>query len=79
MGNSCIRLSELLKTEKEIIKRHIDEFKWYRQIPDINEGIISFIKEYGWIIREMYCSHICTEKDNCTTYLEMLKNHNKEK
>jgi hypothetical protein len=72
---SCTKLSELLKAEKAIIKRHLKEHKWYRKIPDETIGMIDFIKEYGWLMREMYCDNICQEKGTCKVYEKILEKY----
>ena len=63
--NQCNELENLLKTEKYIIKKHIDEHKWFKHIKDKEEGIIDFINEYGWLMKEMYCKYVCKENKQC--------------
>jgi hypothetical protein len=38
---------------QEIIRRHLDEHKWFRHIADTEEAKRDFINEFGGIIREM--------------------------
>jgi hypothetical protein len=61
----CKHLNDLLKTEIPIFKRHLQRHKWFRHIQDDNEALISFINEYGFICREMFCGYICPSKDEC--------------
>lgn len=54
-----------MKTQLEVIGRHLDEHKYLRQIADKNEALDSFIRDYGWLIREMYCTKICERREGC--------------
>jgi hypothetical protein len=72
---SCTKLTELLKAEKSIIKRHVKEHKWYRKIPDETIGVIDFIKEFGWLMREMYCDNVCPERETCQVYKKILEKY----
>ena len=62
---SCQRLSEFMKTQLEVVRKHLDEHKYLRRIEDSNEALDSFIKDYGWLMREMYCTKICSLRDGC--------------
>ena len=44
------------------------------EIEDDNEALGSFIKDYGWLIREMYCTHVCKFREGCTIAAEMSSN-----
>lgn len=66
----CQKLKDLMKVEREIISRHIDDHKWFNQIVDKNEGVADFIQKYAWIIREMFCTYMCENKDGCTLWKE---------
>ena len=61
----CQKLKDFLEIERKIIIRHIDDHKWFNKISDKNEGIADFINKYGWIIREMFCTYMCENKDGC--------------
>lgn len=63
--NSCENLSAFMKTQIVIVKRHLDEHKWLRHIEDKNEAAGSFINDYGWLIRELYCTRICERREKC--------------
>ena len=65
MSNSCQHLSEFMKTQVEIMKKHLDEHKYLRHIEDKEEAMASFITDYGWLMREMYCTKICNKKSEC--------------
>ena len=62
---SCEHLSEFMKTQLEVVKRHLDEHKYLRHMTDKEEALQSFIDDYGWLIRELYCTRICDLRDNC--------------
>lgn len=64
-NNSCQCLTDFLRAQKEIIERHLDEHKYLRHIEDKNEAVSSFVKDFGWIMREMYCTKICSKRDTC--------------
>ncbi len=68
----CNHLRDLLKEEKIIIERHFGEFMNRKHVGDGNEAKKQFIKEYGWIMREMYCD-LCPDKKNCDAYEETKK------
>jgi len=78
---SCQRLSEFMKAQLEVVRKHLDEHKYLRRIEDSNEALDSFIKDYGWLIREMYCSKICSVREGCEIASQMsssgdlLRNH----
>jgi hypothetical protein len=82
--NACQCLVDFLKTEKEVIQRHLEEHKWLRHLEDKNEAVSSFIEDYGWLVRELYCSKICEQRKNCSIAEQMskegdlLKNHPKK-
>ena len=65
MQNECSRLKEILDAQIDIIERHVDKHKWFKQIEDRNEAIRDFIEKYGFIMREFYCSRICEERFTC--------------
>jgi hypothetical protein len=49
---------------QEIIRRHLDEHKWFRHIADPEEAKRDFINEFGGIIKEMilnFASQKCQE------------------
>lgn len=70
----CEHLREFLDLELDVIKRHLDEHKWFRHITDENDGVKDFIESYGWLIREIYCVAICVDRDICGWKDEMLEN-----
>lgn len=67
----CKQLSKFIKTQFEVVKKHLDEHKYLRKIDDRNAALESFINDYGWLIRELYCTHICEDKENCEIADEM--------
>lgn len=62
---SCKQLDKFMKAQLEVVKRHLSEHKYLRKIGDSNEALESFIKDYGWLIRELYCTKICNMRDEC--------------
>ena len=79
--DSCQHLSEFMRTQMDIVKKHLDEHKYLRKISDRNIALESFISDYGWLVREFYCTRICEEKCSCNIATELsrsgdlLKNH----
>ncbi len=65
MEDTCVHLADFLNTEMAIIRRHLDEHIFLRHLSDKNEAIQSFINDYGWLMRELYCTKICPAKDQC--------------
>jgi hypothetical protein len=61
----CKELSKFMKTQCDVVKKHIDEHKYLRKIEDKEEALDSFINDYGWLIRELYCTRICENCENC--------------
>jgi len=71
-GNrSCQHLAGFMKTQLDVINKHLDEHKYLRSIEDKNEAIASFINDYGWLIRELYCTRICNNCSSCDTATEL--------
>lgn len=54
-----------MKTQLEVVRRHLDEHRYLRHIDDKNVALDSFIKDYGWLIREMYCTTACPHRVGC--------------
>lgn len=65
MDKGCQYLAEFMKTQVDVIQKHLDEHKYLRQITDANEALKSFIDDYGWLIRELYCTRICAHREGC--------------
>ena len=68
---SCQHLREFMKTQLEVVRRHLDEHKYLRKIEDKDEALDSFIKDYGWLIREMYCTKVCEKREGCEIASQM--------
>jgi hypothetical protein len=72
-----------MKAQMEIISKHLDEHKYLRSITDKEEALTSFINDYGWLIRELYCTRICEKRSECEIALQLsssgdlLRNHQK--
>ena len=54
-----------MRTQCDVVKKHLDEHKYLRKIEDKEEALDSFINDYGWLIRELYCTRICEHSENC--------------
>lgn len=73
--DNCTHLKEFMAMQLEVMKRHIDEHKWCKQIADANEGMIDFIKVYGWVLRESYCLYCCEDSDVCKIARDLEKKY----
>jgi hypothetical protein len=75
----CTRLGLLNVRQINVVVRHLDEHKWYKGIPPERAALAAgdFNKEYGWILRDMICGHICDEgRGNvCEAYSNYLNDH----
>ena len=80
---TCQCLVDFMMTQRDVIKKHLDEHKYLRHIEDKDEAISSFISDYGWLIRELFCTRICEKRENCEIALQLsssgdlLSNHTK--
>lgn len=63
--HECTHMQDLMKVQREIITRHIDEHKWFQHIADKNEGVSDFLDKFGWIMRELICGHFCEDRFDC--------------
>ena len=54
-----------MKTQMDVIAKHIDEHQYLRQMSDKQEALASFINDYGWLMRELYCTRICEFRASC--------------
>lgn len=81
MDNNCQCLKDFMATQVDVIKKHLDEHKYLRKIDDRNEAVASFVADYGWLIRELYCTRICEHRATCEVALQLsasgdlLRNH----
>lgn len=66
----CEFVKGVMKAQRQIIKKHIKAHQWYRNIPNKEEAVTDFIKEFGWLMREMYCGHCCPHRDKCALSVE---------
>jgi hypothetical protein len=51
----------------DVIGKHLDEHKYLRSITDKEAALQSFISDYGWLMRELYCTRICEKRVGCET------------
>lgn len=78
MHGHCTHLQELLDVQSSIIRRNIKDHKWFRHIADEKEAIDSFVKEFGWIMRELYCGHACKDRHDCEPAQQYIPGPKKE-
>jgi hypothetical protein len=52
----CHEFQQLMKAQLEVMRKHLPRHKWFRHLGSEEEAAMNFVKEYGWIMREMYCS-----------------------
>ncbi len=67
MPDRCTHLKEFNPAQIAIIRRHIDEHKWFAQIADEEDGKSDFIEKFGWAMREVFCFYLCSERAGCIT------------
>lgn len=67
----CQHLHEFMQTQVDVVQKHLDEHKYLRKLADREEALESFIADYGWLIRELYCTRICELRGNCKIALEL--------
>lgn len=65
MNNQCQCLATFMKTQMDVVAKHLDEHKYLRHIGDKQQALESFINDYGWLIRELYCTRICEQRNEC--------------
>lgn len=77
----CKHLSAFMRTQLDVVRKHLDEHKYLRKISSRDEALNSFISDYGWLIRELYCTRICEHRAECEISTELsssgdlLRNH----
>ena len=74
----CDHLKEFVDVQIKVMNRHIDKHKWFNGIENEEDAMVDFIKKYGWIMREIYCNHVCERKDECELIESLLTNDNYE-
>jgi hypothetical protein len=60
-----------MKTQLEVVRKHLDEHMYLRKISDRNKALETFISDYGWLIRELYCTKICECREGCQIATEL--------
>ena len=81
MNNQCECLSDFMKAQMDVVSKHLDEHRYLRSMADKQQALESFIKDYGWLIREMYCTRICEHRSTCEIAIQLsssgdlLRNH----
>ena len=71
MNNQCECLKSFMVTQMDVVVKHIDEHKYLRNIGDKQIALESFINDYGWLIRELYCTRICDKRSGCEIALRL--------
>ena len=64
-NDGCKELPKLIEAEIAIIKKHLARHKYFNSIKDETSAMISFSKNFGWIMKEFYCVHVCKLKGEC--------------
>lgn len=77
MIDSCLKVSDLLKIEKNIIEKNINRHKWFKHMTDRNIAMIDFIKTFGGILKQMYCESACSYCKECQVYQKMIEDLNR--
>jgi hypothetical protein len=62
---------------EEIIRKHLDEHKWFQHIEDPEEAIKDFIAKFGWIVQELICGHACEQRFECPAAKAFLEENKK--
>lgn len=73
MITHCIRLAEFLRIERSIIQKHIDRHMWFQHISDQNSAVSDFNNKYGWLMRELFCGHVCEMRGACAIAAEIIQ------
>ena len=63
--------------KQEIIRKHLDEHKWFQMIADPEVAIRDFMAKFGWIMQELICGCACEQRYECPaakSFLEENKN-----
>ena len=68
----CEHFRVFFNASKEIIRRHLNNNKWYNHIVELDAAVANFAEEYGEILREIYCDVACPV-GGCARYEEHLK------
>jgi hypothetical protein len=77
----CDCLADFMKAQRDIISRHLDEHRYLRHIDDKEQAVSTFVEDYGFLIREMYCTGICSKRTECqianqlSASGDLLRNH----
>ena len=80
----CRCLSDFIRVQMDVIGKHLDEHKYLRSMTDKDAALQSFISDYGWLMRELYCTRICEKRAECETAIQLssigdlLKDHLKK-
>ena len=70
-----------MKAQMDVVSKHLDEHKYLRNMADKQQALESFISDYGWLIRELYCTRICEHRQKCEIAVQLsssgdlLRNH----
>jgi hypothetical protein len=62
---------------EEIIRRHLDEHKWFQHIIDPEEAKKDFIAKFGWILQELICGFACEHRYECSEAKRFLAENKK--
>ena len=71
--DSCQCLADFMRAQRDVILKHLDEHKYLRHIEDKQEAVSSFVSDYGWLVRELYCTRICEKRTECEIASQLSK------
>ncbi|MCX6745176.1 MAG: hypothetical protein NTX82_06680 [Candidatus Parcubacteria bacterium] len=75
--NDPIARDILELAKQEIVRKHIDKHKWFKQIADREEAIRDFISRFGWIMQELICGYACEQRYECPAAKSFLTENKK--
>ena len=61
----CDRVKKINTAQIKLIRKHLDQHKWFRHIQDDNTAAMSFIHEYADLMRDSYCGRVCKDWWRC--------------
>jgi len=58
----CNKMSQVMKIEIDLIKKHLNKHKEYNHILSDDDAIIDFVNKFAWVMREAICA-VCNNKE----------------
>jgi len=66
MTKKCHKVPEVMAMEIEVIKKHINNHKYYNNILSDEDAIVDFINKYAWVMREAVCAFCSDIRCECS-------------